>query len=94
MAFCLIIALLMPGFLRWISGLLQLAKQTGEWEANLHEILKGVAIENTLPTPETEDQSIPALRGSQASRHDEQDQAAANPPIGSAAAKIRPRRAA
>lgn len=94
MAFCLIIALLMPGFLRWISGLLQLAKQTGEWEANLDEILKGVAIENTLPTPETEDQSIPALRGSQASRHDEQDQAAANPPIGSAAAKIRPRRAA
>jgi len=94
MAFCLIIALLMPGFLRWISGLLRMAEKTGEWETNLQQILKGVAIQADLTTHETEEQLVPELQGPHAAHHDEQAHVVESPLARCVGSRIRPRRAA
>ncbi|HQF13776.1 MAG TPA: MMPL family transporter [Thermogutta sp.] len=93
MAFCLVTALLMPGFLRWASGLLRVDRDSTEWETKLQEILKGVTA-GQHPTSEPHQAAtnpprvVAPLSAAEEQPQSEQSQRAA------ISVKIRPRRAA
>lgn len=96
MAFCLGIAVLMPGFLRWISGLLSTAeaKDEAEWETSLQRILNDVTASDDGMAESLPEENLvkPKKIRPRSTQHDQQptDNLLSIP----ASPKVRPRKAA
>ena len=96
MAFCLVIALLMPGFLRWISGLLSTAEMEKEieWETDLRRIINEVAAADDLPSETPSEELLAASKDARPQDSHQDRRSIEDLPSIPMSSRIRPRRAA
>lgn len=96
MAFCLAIAVLMPGFLRWISGQLSTTQETEatSWETDLQKILNEVATGDDLSRDISKEKPLLASNTAQATHGESKHSPPEDLPIHPISPRIRPRKAA
>lgn len=96
MAFCLLIALLMPGFLRWISGLLSTtgAETEIEWETDLQRIINEVAATDDLAAETSSEELIAISKDARPQDSPQDRRSIENLPSIPMPPRIRPRKAA
>jgi hypothetical protein len=96
MAFCLVIALLMPGFLRWISGLLSTAEMEKEieWETDLRRIINEVAAADDLVHETPPEELLAASKDARPQDSHQDRRSIEDLPSIPMSSRIRPRKAA
>ncbi|MGQ9503991.1 MAG: MMPL family transporter [Thermogutta sp.] len=96
MVFCLAIAVLMPGFLRWISGLLTTTPETEEtsWEMDLQKILSEVVTAEDVSGDRAREKNLLASSATEVAPRQGEQSATEDLSIHPISPKIRPRKAA